>query len=281
MISMLVNGVATFQVDAADRGFQYGDGVFTTIAVRQGIPAFLPRHLARLERDCRRLLIPFPDPEALRREIRILCASGPDGVLKVQITRGLGGRGYRPSENAAPTRVLGIHAPPDYPPELNRDGVEVRLCRTRLGINPDLAGIKHMNRLEQVLARSEWPLGEVREGLMLDSDGYVTEGTMANLFLVKDGRLTTPKLDRCGVAGVMREMVMDCAAEAGLGISEGRITVGDLDAADELFLTNSLIGVWPIRRIDERVVPIGPITRNVALWLATKNREESAAACCS
>jgi 4-amino-4-deoxychorismate lyase len=278
-MTMLVNGIATSRVEAADRGFQYGDGVFTTIAVRQGIPVFLSRHLARLERDCRRLSIPFPDSETLTREARLLCTSQPEGVLKIQITRGLGGRGYRPPEPAVPTRVLGIHPPPDYPPELARDGVEVRLCRTRLGIGPGLAGIKHLNRLEQILAQMEWPLGEIREGLMLDSEGHVTEGTMTNLFLVRQGVLMTPRLDLCGVAGVMRGLVLEYAVEAGRRVEETRVGLDDLAAADEAFLTNSIIGVWPIRRIEQRIYPVGPVTQEIALWLAARIREEAAGAC--
>jgi 4-amino-4-deoxychorismate lyase len=278
-MTMLVSGEPTFLVDASDRGFQYGDGVFTTLPVRSGIPIFLSLHLDRLERDCRRLCIPFPAREVLNREAWSLCKTRPNGVLKIQITRGMGGRGYRPPEPAVPTRVLGIHPPPDYPPELSQKGVAVRLCRTRLGINPSLAGIKHMNRLEQILARAEWPLGEVREGLMLDAEGHVVEGTMTNLFLVKDGLITTPKLDLCGVAGVMRALVMDGAAARGRAVEEWRIRPEELDSADEVFLTNSVIGVWPVRRIEQRDCLIGPITREIQRWLEAGIQSEMAAAC--
>lgn len=276
--TILVNGEPTSCVSALDRGFQYGDGVFTTLPVCRGRPVVLPRHLARLERDCQRLAISFPARDVLARESRLLSEAYPDGVLKIQITRGVGGRGYRPLEPALPTRVLSMHPPPDYPPELWTEGVEVRFCRFRLGINPGLAGVKHSNRLEQILARAEWSLGDIREGLMLDTDGHITEGTMTNLFLEKSGALITPKLDLCGVAGVMRALVFEAAGELGLAVEETRVLPDQLYAADELFLTNSVVGVWPVRRIEGQTFPVGPVTREVSRWLAVRIQEESAAA---
>jgi 4-amino-4-deoxychorismate lyase len=278
-VTVLVNGEPTRYVEISDRGFQYGDGVFTTLPVRQGAPLFLALHLARLERDCRRLFLPAPDRNRLIREARILCGPQAEGVLKIQLTRGSGGRGYRCTEPAVGTRVLSIHPPPDYPSELHENGVEARICRTRLGINPSLAGIKHMNRLEQILARAEWPLGDIREGLMLDTEDHVTEGTMTNLFLVKDSVVYTPKLDLCGVIGVMRGLAMAAAAELGLTVEEKRIMLDDVYAADELFLTNSVIEVWPIRRLERHNYPIGPIAKGISQCLATKVREELSAAC--
>lgn len=272
--TVLVNGEPVSRVEVADRGFQYGDGVFTTLPVTRGVPLFLDRHLARLERDCHRLLLPRPEPALLIREVRALCAARPEGVLKIQLTRGVGGRGYRCPEPAIGTRVLAIHPPPDYPPGLSEQGVAARICRTRLGINPALAGIKHMNRLEQILARAEWPLGEVREGLMLDAEGYAVEGTMTNLFLVSNGVLSTPKLDACGVAGVMRGLVMEFAHP----VEERRVALDEVYAADELFLTNSVIGLWPIRRLERRDYPAGPVTRVVNACLASKIQDQLAAA---
>ncbi|MGZ8219157.1 aminodeoxychorismate lyase [Methylomagnum sp.] len=267
---LLVNGASASSIEISDRGFQYGDGVFTTLPVRHGVPVFLPPHLARLERDCGRLIIPFPGRDLLAQEAGRLCAAKPDGVLKIQITRGGGGRGYRPPDQPSPTRVLGLHPLPEYPADLAEKGVEVRFCQTRLGINPALAGIKHMNRLEQILARAEWPLGDIREGLMLDAEGHVTEGTMTNLFLAHRGKLVTPKLDLCGVAGVMRAVVLDAAAELGLAVEETRLVPAELFGADELFLTNSVIGVWPIRRIEDRDFPVGPVTTEISRWLMSR-----------
>jgi 4-amino-4-deoxychorismate lyase len=266
----LVNGAPVSSIEVSDRGFQYGDGVFTTLPVHHGIPLFLPLHFDRLERDCGRLSIPFPGRDVLVPEIHSLCAARPDGVLKIQITRGMGGRGYRPLDQPTPTRVLGIHPPPEHPANLADKGVTVRFCQTRLGINPALAGLKHMNRLEQILARAEWPLGDIREGLMLDAEGHVVEGTMTNLFLVRRGKLVSPKLDLCGVAGVMRGVVMEAAAALGLTVEETRLVPDDLFSADELFLTNSVIGLWPIRRIEDRDFPVGPVTKEISRWLTSR-----------
>jgi 4-amino-4-deoxychorismate lyase len=272
-VTVLVNGQATRCLDVADRGFQYGDGVFTTLPVRSGVPLFLAAHLDRLERDCLKLGIPIPGRECLILDAERLCRTRPEGVLKIQITRGAGGRGYRCPDPAVPTRVLSLHPLPGYPAELAEQGVDIRICRTRLGTNPALAGVKHMNRLEQILARAEWTEPYIREGLMRDGDGWVVEGTMTNLFLVENGGLVTPRLDRCGVAGVMRGLVMAWGSQAGRAIAEDRLNLERVYGADELFLTNSVIGLWPVRRCGERTFPVGPVTREVRLWLTNRIRD--------
>ena len=251
----------------SDRGFQYGDGVFTTIAVRSGIPLFLNRHLDRLHRDCVALGIPAPGDETLIREVEYLLKDHSDGVLKIQLTRGAGGRGYRPPASVVPTRVIALHPSASYPPSFEQDGVAVCLCSTRLGINPRLAGIKHMNRLEQILARSEWQDSEIAEGLMFDQDDQLVEGTMTNIFLVRNERLVTPLLDRCGIKGVMRSILIEGAQDLGLDVSECRLSIEELENADEVFLSNSVIGLWPVRRIERRTYAIGSITRRIREWL--------------
>jgi 4-amino-4-deoxychorismate lyase len=256
---VLVNGEPSRCVDVSDRGFQYGDGVFTTILVQNGLPLLLDRHLMRLARDCRKLKIPFPASEILMQEVETLCQADPNGVLKIQLTRGVGSRGYRIPPRSATTRVLSINPLPDYPETLRRQGVPIRVCQIRLGINPALAGVKHMNRLEQILARSEWDDEECREGLLLDTEGYVTEGTMSNLLIVKDGILLTPKLDRCGVAGIMRDVVMERASDRGILVKEARLSLSNLGEADEIFLTNCVIGIWPVCRCDDRRYSVGPL----------------------
>jgi 4-amino-4-deoxychorismate lyase len=257
----LVNGVETRCIDLADRGFQYGDGVFTTLVVSSGIPLFLSDHIDRLQRDCARLNLPFPGHTILADEARLLAVAYPESVLKILLTRGIGGRGYRCPDHPNPTRVLSGHPRPIYPENLSSAGIRARLCRMRLGINPLLAGIKHMNRLEQVLARSEWNEDDILEGLMLDHEGYVVEGVMSNLFLIKSGRVHTPLLDRCGVAGIMRSMVIRSALSEGLAVEEARIDVAELYEADELFLTNSVIRLWPVRQLDSVDFSVGSVTR--------------------
>ncbi|MGB8167031.1 MAG: aminodeoxychorismate lyase, partial [Chthoniobacteraceae bacterium] len=273
MTDCRVNGHAASAIDIRDRGFQYGDGVFTTIRVEDGAPLFLGRHFDRLRHDAERLGMAFVGSGVLLEDVRALLGNRRHGVLKIQLTRGMGGRGYRPPETVVPTRVVTFHPPAPYPAEYPSHGVEVRYCRTRLGGNPALAGIKHMNRLEQILARAEWSTGPVAEGLMLDFDGHIVEGIMSNVVLVRDGQLVTPLIDRCGVAGVMRSLIWEGAADLGLSVSEERVTPAGLEAADELFLTNSIIGIWPVRTLEHHHFPVGPVALELAAWLKNTTRD--------
>lgn len=208
--------------------------------------------MERLNRGCIRLGIPAPDPGRLFAEAMAEIAQQDRCVLKIIITRGPGGRGYRPPVQARPNRVLHSSPWPDYPETLRETGVTIRVCATPLGSNPALAQIKHLNRLEQVMARSEWEDPAVAEGLMLDPAGRVVEGTMTNLFVVTEGRLSTPDLSRCGTAGVMRSLIMEIGSSLGMPVEERDIPLAELWSADALFLSNSLIGIWPVKEVDGR-----------------------------
>lgn len=246
---ILVNGSDQSGVDPGDRGLSYGDGLFETLAVSAGQALEWEAHLERLGRGCARLGIPPPDPSVLAEEAtRIIPADGR-GVLKIILTRGSGGRGYRPPSEPLPTRILALYPWPDYAPACYREGVAVRLCETRLGRNPALAGLKHLNRLEQVLARSEWADEDIAEGLMLDEQGQVIEGTMSNLFVLSEGRLHTPALEQCGVAGIVRARVLEVAASLGIETRVAPLRLEQVLQAQEAFLSNSLIGIWPIRTV--------------------------------
>jgi 4-amino-4-deoxychorismate lyase len=257
---MLVNGQAQDHIAVADRGLHYGDGLFETIAVKGGQPRLWERHWRRLSTGCRRLGIAQPDPEMLREEARRVSLDVDRGVLKIILTRGAGGRGYRPPHTEQATRIMATYPWPAYPEANWQQGVAVRICTTRLGRNPALAGMKHLNRLEQVLARSEWREPHIAEGLMLDDDGHVIAGTMSNLFIVAAQGLLTPVLAACGVAGVMRSVILDLAAELGIAWQEAPLRLEDLHRADEVFLTNALIGIWPVGRIEQRNYSIGSLT---------------------
>lgn len=273
-LACLVNGIDTDVVSSRDRGLHYGDGLFETIAVADGEPLLWDRHLKRLSDGAARLAISLPAADTLNAEAQRLCAGHRRAVLKVIITRGAGGRGYAPVPQAEPTRVLSLFPWPDYPRKYGEQGVAVRICRTRLGRNPALAGIKHLNRLEQVLARSELSDAHV-EGLMLDGDDRVIEGTMSNLFAVIDGALTTPELSGCGIAGIMRELIIEQARDILGGCRIQHLTLNEIIRASEIFLSNSLIGIWPVCRIDgsfahgdTRHYPAGPITRQLRARIA-------------
>lgn len=257
---VLVNGIETDHVSVQDRGLHYGDGVFETLAVRDGEPLCWGPHLDRLRAGCQRLGIPCPDPSQLLGEARQVSQERPHAVLKLLVTRGVGGRGYRPPGKPTPSRVVASYPWPEYPRASTHHGVSVRVCDTRLGRNPSLTGIKHLNRLEQVLARAEWTDPDIAEGLMLDMEGQVIEGTMSNLFMVRERRLLTPELGSAGIPGIMRALIMESAGSMGLEVTEASLKLADLGSADELFLCNSIFGVWPIRRLSGKRYAIGPLS---------------------
>lgn len=276
MTTTLVNGIPAASVDLSDRGFQYGDGVFTTLSVQHGNPLFLDRHLNRLERDCLQVGIPPPDRASLKDDLHSLITGQQEAIIKIIITRGAGGRGYRFPEKMSPTRIVSLYPPAIYPPQYTSEGIDVCYCRLRLGINPVLAGLKHMNRLEQIMARSELSNApDMIEGLLLDYEGNLVEGTMSNLFLVSGARILTPLLDRCGVSGVMRSIIMTGAAELNLSVQETRLTPEDITGASEVFLTNSIIGIWPVRSIERRYIGVGPVTLELCEWLKKITAKEA------
>jgi len=184
-------------------------------------------------------------------------------VLKLIVTRGSGGRGYRQPEQLLPTRVFALYPFPDYPKQFYTDGVAVRLCKQRLSNNQSLAGLKHLNRLEQILARAEWQDEEITEGLMLDNDNYVIEGTMSNVFFSKGGILYTPRLTNCGVAGIVRELVIEFSTQHGIQLLEQELECSALWQVDEVFITNSILGICPVRKIEQTHFSIGKLTRTV------------------
>lgn len=260
--TVLINGAAQDRVSIQDRGFQYGDGVFETLAVCQGRPLLWERHLRRLFKGCTRLRIDAPAEQVLRQEAEQLCVGVQRAVLKLVLTRGDSERGYALPDGATPTRVLSLRPWPPYPRNAARVGVDVCLCRTRISRNPQLAGIKHLNRLEQVLARAEWQK-EFAEGLMFDDRDRLIEGTACNVFLVSKGTLLTPDLSESGVEGVMRALVLEYAQAASLPCKITEISRSRLDSAEEIFLSNSLIGIWPVRRVESRAYDPGEFTRGV------------------
>lgn len=261
---ILINGEQTNRLDCRNRGLQYGDGLFETIAVQDGRLLLWERHLRRLHAGCRRLAMPQPDREVLLREGMDVCRGTDRGVLKIIITRGMGGRGYGFATKIDPTRILALYPWPKYPIHNETSGVRVCLCVTRLGCNPALAGIKHLNRLEQVLGRGEWQSADIAEGLMLDGGGHVIEGTMSNVFLVRNGALLTPDLSTCGVQGIIRNLVLEIAGDLGIKHSVGTISVEEMKLADEVFITNSLIGLWPVREFDGSQYSAGCVTHVIA-----------------
>jgi 4-amino-4-deoxychorismate lyase len=263
-----VDGVPSTSVNLLDRGLHYGDGLFETLSVRDGRIQLLDYHLQRLRQGCERLSLTMPKIDTLHDELHHAAKDQGRAVLKLIVTRGAGGRGYGPPQDAVPTRIVFRYPQPDYPADNWEQGVRLRVCDTRLGRNPRLAGLKHLNRLEQVLARSEWNAAEdVAEGLMLDEMGLVIEGTMSNVFAEPEaGVLATPALGRCGVAGVMRRHLLEQAQRVGMTLRIMDMALADLMQAREIFVCNSVIGVWPVMAVGERRFTTGATTRQAQQW---------------
>jgi len=258
----LVNGTDAGGIAIDDRGLQYGDGLFETMAASDGRIRNFELHLARLEEGCRRLGMPMPSPGLIGEECSRVLEGLGNGTVKLIVTRGPGPRTYRPPADPSVTRIVSCAAP--KPRGVALSPLVVRLCQTRLGQNPLLAGIKHLNRLEQVLACAEWDDPEVGEGLMLSMDGRLVCATAANVFLVAGGRLVTPEIRDCGVAGVMRQVVLKAAAALGIPVSIEDVRPEALDSADEVFVTNAVTGVRPVGELmGVRKWAVGEVTRRL------------------
>jgi len=254
---VLVNGCPAGALDPLDRGLAYGDGLFETILVVDGRAPLWARHMARLGTGCARLGLPAPDPLQLATEMARATRGLARAAVRITLTCGSGPRGYARPSRVVPTRIVAAAPAPAVDAHGQRHGIRVRLCAVRLALQPLLAGIKHLNRLEQVLARAEWDDPRIGEGILLDAEGHVVSATAANLFLRRGGELATPPVDRCGVAGVARAEVLavrpDCLVR--------ELETGDLMHADEVFLTSSLRGVVPVAGLGEREWPVGPVAR--------------------
>lgn len=245
-----VNGRRGDTLDHRDRGLQYGDGLFETMRVQRHCIRLLDYHLERLLEGCRRLGIAAPNAMRLRRELERRAATRGAGLLKLIVTRGSGPRGYRPSGRERGTRILTLQALPRSAAAMVTATARVRLCVTPLSSNPRLAGLKTLNRLDSVLARSEWRDARIWEGLMSDVDGNWVCGTMSNLFLRRGSDLVTPLLDRCGVAGVMRRWVLESAAACRLRTAVRRVRWEDLRSAEEVFMSNAVVGIRSVGSIE-------------------------------
>jgi len=257
LVTMLVNGKQGNLIGIRDRGLLYGDGVFRTLRANQGKAQHWLLHYQKLQHDCTALGITCPEVALLSAELNDLLKKHPNGVVKLIVTRGEGARGYAPPACAEPTHLWDVSSFPEYPADWSMRGIKARLCQLRLSQQPRLAGIKHLNRLENVLAAAEWndakltDLGIV-EGLLQDIDGNVIEGTRSNLFLVSQGELITPDLSRSGVAGVQRDRVIAWSIQHNMPLKIRNVGLDEVLHADELFVVNSIIGLWPIRELELR-----------------------------
>jgi 4-amino-4-deoxychorismate lyase len=249
----LINGQSQALWSVHDRGFQYGDGLFETISCLDGEPRWFERHLARLTRGCERLGMPAPEGDLLRAEVRSLLGDVPRALVKIILTRGLAtARGYRPAGDERPTRVVSAHewtlgGHPEF---------RVGLSAIPLGVNAQLAGIKHLNRLEQVLAQRDAAGHGWHEALMRSSAGEVVCGSMSNLFVCQQGEWLTPPVTHCGVAGIVRALVLELAPRLGIKVRIAAITEQDLKVAGALFITNVRLGLQPVHWYEGRALSV-------------------------
>jgi 4-amino-4-deoxychorismate lyase len=264
---ILVNGAVSDTVPVIDRGFAYGDGVFRTLQVRSGRPLAWRYQFRRLQHDCSAIGIACPSEAVLRNEIARVAEHERICAVKIMVTRGPGQRGYAVPRESQPARIVMSTPLPTYPTSWSETGIRARICSLRLGFQPALAGIKHLNRLENVLARQEWQDPDIAEGLLLDAESNVIGGTMTNVFMVRNDALLTPDLRRCGVSGATRDRIFDCAAAHGIACTVSDVPLNEALQADELIVANSLIGVWQVRELNDREWAPGTMTRTIRRWL--------------
>lgn len=268
-----VGGQADQPVDPADRGLAYGDGLFETMRFERGRLPLLDLHLQRLRAGCKALSIIGLEellPGILERiyaEMRGVSEPERDlpHTVKLIVTRGLGGHGYTPPHSSTIPTVIVRIAPLQVEQTKSRDGVYLHLCRWRLALIPLLAGIKHLNRLEYVLAAQELvEQQDAAQGLLLDANGRVVESLHHNVFIVKRAELITPRIAMCGVKGVMRKLIIEqIAPEVGLPVREQDLSIDDLIGAEELFLCNSVHGIWPVNEFRSSSWRPGPVTQQL------------------
>lgn len=254
----LINGSFEQAISALDRGFSYGDGVFRTMRVHNGLPVNWPFHYQKLVADCAVIGIVCPSAELLMSDFQKLFEQelfleDSNQVAKIIITRGEGERGYAPPVITVPTRVLIKSNFPHYSTAHSQQGVQLHVCDTKLAAQPKLAGIKHLNRLENVIARMEWRDEAIFDGLMMNQANQVIECTMSNIFVRFGNQLITPDLSQCGVAGITRQRILGLGLVLGMTISIQEISLEQLLDADEVIVCNSLYGAFQVTKIADKI----------------------------
>lgn len=251
MTQVWVNGILADQVDPLDRGLAYGDGLFATMRFSDGQVQFLSAHLARLVQGAYRLGFQWEVTESLIEQLKQLTLNQDHGGIKLLLSRGMGGRGYAAPKFSKVNEVVSLFEVPPHYVHWQKKGISLTLSELRLSQQPRLAGIKHLNRLEQVLIKSaQLPKG-FDDWLVLDTDKRVIESSMANLFFIKGKEALTPAMTHSGVAGMMREQVIYTLIELGYDVDVSEVNYGDLALFEHVFMTNSLLGLVDINRIDK------------------------------
>lgn len=255
MALVWVNQIEQGTISPFDRGLAYGDGVFATMrtagAHQTAGVLFLDWHLQRLQQSCQRLGIQWQANDSLIGQLLSLAERYPEHCIKLVLTRGQGGRGYQAPVLSDVTEIVSVHTIPEHYQHWQKQGISLASSPVKLGRQPLLAGMKHLNRLEQVLIKTLPLIANCQDWLVLDTDGYVIESSMANLFAVKEGHIITPAITHAGVSGVMREQMIDHLLKDGFAVTAKAMRYDDLGSAEHIFITNSLFGVVDINTIDQ------------------------------
>ncbi|MEH6465364.1 MAG: aminodeoxychorismate lyase [Shewanella psychromarinicola] len=255
MALVWVNHVEDGTINPFDRGVAYGDGVFASMRTASAdMPAgilFLDEHLSRLQQSCERLGIEWCVSDLLIQQLNQLAQQYPQHCIKLILTRGVGGRGYQAPLRTNVTEVVSVHAIPDHYHHWQQSGITLASSPIHLGRQPLLAGMKHLNRLEQVLIKSQPLPSTHQDWLVFDCDCNVIESSVANIFIVKNDRIFTPAITHAGVSGVMREILIDTLLCHGIAVMATQLKLSDIQAADNVLITNSLFGVIDVSAIDD------------------------------
>lgn len=284
-LPVLINGEFKDSVDVFDRGFMYGDGLFETIRVVKGEPLLWRYHTQRLAEGCKKLGLPIDSKliERLRVGLeQVILKAGrhtENCIVKIVISRGVGGRGYQVPKKVTLTEVIICYPIPDYPLSYSLNGVALRTCQHRLSENPSLAGIKHLNRLDQVLASRELEQtigldgnaeNAVVDGVMLDQSGQVIECTKSNIVFFEQDCIVSPDTRLCGVDGVARNYIFDSAKQLGLRTRIDNVLPSAISEFKGMAITNSVLGIWPVSQLDGVKLPISPLVYDIQRLLNEK-----------
>ncbi len=249
-----VNGSETKNISSYDKGLAFGDGIFTTAKICNGQIELLDAHLQRIKLGCKQLALPEPDYMWLQQYITTQATQYSLAVLKVIITSGCGGRGYSRQNQTSPTIVVQISAFPTHYSTWQKNGISVGIAKQQLGISPLTAGIKHLNRLEQVLIKRELEQTEFDDLLVENCQNFVIESSCANIFWFENGQLFTPELTLSGVNGIIRQQIL-----ASVPCKLVNTSITNLPSIEAMFLCNALMHIVPVKQLANRVLSIEPV----------------------
>ena len=257
----IINGKEQSNISIFNRNFQYGDGLFETCVVKNNQILFWEKHLSRLDIGCRKLKIKNIEEEIWLKDIKkaLSLTSKKNCVLKLILSRGNSQRGYSYPDDILPVRVVIVSEMKNVQA---KESFSLEYASSGYHSNPNLAGIKHCNRIEQILARSSLKRDEA---IMLDENQNIISVTQGNIYFIFGQSLVTPKLDRCGVIGSRRSLILELAESIELNVEEGNVSMNDAKKADEAFISNSIMGIQSVNSIEEYQLPKKMITEQIKI----------------